>query len=318
MNDNSTSLSLKEQISGKAKELGFIKTGFVQIKPLEDEIEKMKRWLDENFCGEMHWMKNNLEKRKNPTEILPEAKTIISLAYNYYTPFIQKESNPKISRYAWGYDYHYLIKDKLKMLCEYITDICDKDNFEYRYYVDNGPVMEKIWALKSGIGWIGKNSLIINPDYGSWIFLSEIITNLNIDDYDEEIPSQCGMCTLCINSCPTMAIVDEYTVDARLCISHNSIELKGKLPNTSKLFGWIYGCDICQDVCPYNKNDKPTSENLFYPEEEFFGKSYDELNEMSEEEFRKRFKNSSVKRIKYTGWKRNLNQFKSEKKNALI
>jgi epoxyqueuosine reductase len=319
--------NIKKLIEEKAIELGFVKIGFAKADAFQNESENLAQWLDKGYDAGMSWIKKGFEKRKDVKLIMKDAKTVISLAYNYYTPFKHDEKKPKISRYAWGKDYHKILKKKLKELCRHIESIChceersDEAISSKEYvialsrksglamttaYVDDGPVMDKAWAVRSGLGWIGKHTNVINPEYGSWIFLCEIITNLEFDTYEKPIEDLCGSCRICIDACPTGAIIDEYVLDADLCISYQTIENRGEIPDYIDLNGWIFGCDVCQDVCPFNKNDKPTGDKNFYPKEEIFNRSKTELDVITEEGFNKIFSNSPVKRTKYKGWKRNL------------
>jgi epoxyqueuosine reductase len=305
--------NIKKLISARAEELGFVKTGFAKVELLNEESEYLHHWIEKGFDADMKWIEKGFDKRKDISFILEDAKTVISLAYNYYTPFTNNEKDPKISRYAWGKDYHKILKNKLKILCKFIendlisgrTDIpvC---SINTKYYVDDGPVMDKVWAKKAGIGWQGKHTNIINPEYGSWLFFCEIITGLECNVYDQPIEDLCGSCRICIDACPTGAIVDEYQLDSNLCISYQTIENKGVIPEYINLHGWIFGCDICQDVCPFNKNDIPTNDLCFYPKKEVFNKSKAELEQITEQQFNKIFSDSPVKRTKYSGWKRNL------------
>lgn len=282
---NITNQSLRNSIISKARELGFFACGFAKYEVLEDESQKLRKWLDEGKQADMAWIERGFDKRKDIRQIMPEAKSVLSLAFNYYTPFEHDEIKPKISRYAWGNDYHKILKKKLKELCEFISVTSPQPDFVppgrdfenvqghflegvlCRAYVDDGPVMDKVWAQKAGIGWMGKHSNIINPDYGSWFFLSEIITNIDFGNYDTPIEDMCGSCMLCISACPTGAIESEYVVNANKCISYQTIENRGDIPPEINLDGWIFGCDVCQDVCPYNspKYNHVTEENGFYP-----------------------------------------------------
>lgn len=307
--------NIKKLISDKANSLGFVKIGFAKAGILEKESEKLKSWLTGNFDADMKWIEKGFEKRKDVKLVLPNAKTVISLAYNYYSDFKHDDTRPKISRYAWGKDYHKVLKNKLKELCVFLkndlitrtTDIpfC-RDEISTLFYVDDGPVMDKAWAVRAGIGWQGKHTNVINPEYGSWLFLCEIITNLDCSVFDVPIEDMCGSCRICIDACPTGAIVDDYTLDSNLCISYQTIENKGDIPDYIDLNGWIFGCDICQDVCPFNKNDKPTKDNNFYPKKDIYNKTKTELDSFTENEFSAIFADSPVKRTKYSGWKRNL------------
>ncbi len=345
---NITNQSFKNSIISKAKKLGFFACGFAKYEVLEAESQKLRKWLDESKQADMLWIERGFEKRKDIRQILPEAKSVISLAFNYYTPFEHDQSKPKISRYAWGMDYHKILKKKLKELCEFIEEASpehsrvppgrDFENVQghflegvlCRAYVDDGPVMDKVWAQKAGIGWMGKHTNIINPDYGSWFFLSEIITNIDFGNYDTPIEDMCGSCTLCISACPTGAIVNEYVVDANKCISYQTIENRGDIPPEINLDGWVFGCDVCQDVCPYNspKYNHVTEEKGFWPKlitsppspllvgeggnnSKITELHLNEINKetlmiLTKEQFAEVFADSPIKRTKFSGWKRNL------------
>lgn len=346
---NISILNIKNSIYAKAKDLGFFKIGFAKYEVLESESGYLRKWLDEGKQADMAWIEKGFEKRKDLRHIMPEAKSVISLAFNYYSPFEHDDTNPKISRYAWGKDYHKVLKMKLKELCEFITqtspkshhgcdlpllrkegtlDLLPLDNGECpqdvgvltRAYVDDGPVMDKVWAQRAGIGWMGKHTNIINPEYGSWFFLSEIITNIDFEIYDVPIEDMCGSCSLCISACPTGAITSEYVVDANKCISYQTIENRGDIPADINLDGWIFGCDVCQDVCPFNspKYNHVTVEEGFYPRvilSASEGSTLDNtdkqtLEAITEEEFSTIFADSPIKRTKFKGWKRNLERIK--------
>jgi len=356
---NLTSQNIKNQISAKAKELGFTACGFAKYEVLEDESARLSEWLTAGMQADMAWIGKGFEKRKDLRLIMPEARSVISLAFSYYTPFEHDESKPKISRYAWGKDYHKLLKPKLKELCEFIgttspnpllrkegaldtEHIHDTNNIPQdeqhvicRTYVDDGPVMDKAWAVKAGIGWMGKHTNVINPDFGSWFFISEILTNLEFETYDTPIEDMCGECSLCISACPTGAIVSEYVVDSNKCISYQTIENRGEIPPEIDLDGWIFGCDVCQDVCPYNspKYNHETEEKAFWPKNltsppspllkgeggnlpevtkhPIINLNIEELSSFTEEQFVELFADSPVKRTKFKGWKRNLNRLRS-------
>jgi len=320
---------LRQSIKAKAKELGFIACGFAKYEVLESESEKLREWLDDGKQADMAWIERGFEKRKDVRQIIPEAQSIISLAFNYYTPFEHDESKPKISRYAWGKDYHKILKKKLKELSEYIIgtpplpspkgrESYSEDKIICRAYVDDGPVMDKVWAQRAGIGWMGKHTNIINPEYGSWFFLCEIITNIDFGIYDTPIEDMCGSCTLCISACPTGAITSEYSVDANKCISYQTIENRGEIPEDLNLDGWIFGCDVCQDVCPFNspKYNHVTVEEGFWPivipndvvesASTPLSATKPVLEQITEEQFAVVFADSPIKRTKYAGWKRNL------------
>ena len=289
----------------KAKHIGFDIVGFAKADLLEDETEILQQWLDKGYQASMSYMEKNLNKRKDVKEILSNAKSVISLAINYYTP--EKHSHEidkgKVSRYAWGKDYHLVIWQKLNELETELKEL--EPELETLSYVDTGPVMDKAWAVRAGIGWMGKHTNVINPNIGSWFFIANIITNFEFE-YSEIITDHCGTCTACIDACPTNAIVQEYNVDANKCISFQTIEnkdeirveLKGKLDN------WIFGCDICQDVCPWNnKFSVVTSEKDFYPQNKEI--SFDEVLALDNHSFKARFIDSPIKRTKLNGLQRN-------------
>jgi epoxyqueuosine reductase len=260
--------------------------------------------------GEMKYMENYFEKRLDPRKLVDDAKSIISLTYNYYPEDLQNKEAPKVSKYAYGMDYHYVIKEKLNFFLTFIKDKIG--NVHGRAFVDSAPILEKAWAAKSGIGWVGKNSNLITKKVGSFYFLAELIVDLDLD-YDRIESDHCGQCTACIDSCPTQAITQPYVVDGSKCISYFTIELKENIPKEfkGKFDDWVFGCDICQDVCPWNKFSKPHKEPLFQSSSELMKMSRDEWNEITEETFNKIFKNSAVKRTGYKGLTRNLNFIKS-------
>jgi epoxyqueuosine reductase len=304
----------KKIIDSKASELGFIKVGYARYDLLDKEAETLNQWIELNYHADMQWMTRNIEKRRDVNLILPGTKSVICLAYNYLTAFDHKNNSPKISRYAWGRDYHKVLKEKLAIICSEIKNM----GYKAVYYTDDGPVFDKAWAKRAGIGWMGKHTNIINPDIGSWIFLSEIFTDFEFEHYNDPVDDLCGNCSLCISACPTGAIVEEYLLDSRLCISYHTIENRGEIPENIDLHGWVFGCDVCQEVCPYNS----PSRNIYNTDPEFqplkvAGKSLneitlDELNEISESEFTKLFSESPLKRAKYAGFRRNLSKYISE------
>ncbi|MCX7878809.1 MAG: tRNA epoxyqueuosine(34) reductase QueG [Ignavibacteria bacterium] len=312
-----TKLQLQNLITHKAGELGFVKTGFARFEPLEKESRFLKEWIDKGYDADMKWIEKGLEKRKNIRNILSSAESVISFAYNYFTPFYHQKNIPKISRYAWGKDYHKILKPKLKELCKILRDA----GFSAVAYVDDGPVMDKVWAVKAGIGWIGKNTNLINTEFGSWIFLCEIITDAEFEKYDSPVEDMCGECNLCISACPTGALVEEYVIDAYKCISYQTIENRGDIPDEINLDGWIFGCDVCQEICPYNlpKFNLNTTESSFYPIVIELGEDKKPLNEIdisdleaiTEENFKVIFSDSPLKRAKYKGLMRNIKKVKS-------
>lgn len=295
----------KDIIVYKAKELGFELVGFSNAETLEKEIVHLQQWLSLGYNADMHYMERNYEKRKDIKEILPSAKSVISLALNYYTPeqHTNSETLGKISRYAWGKDYHLIIWEKLNQLIDELKEIDPR--FEAHTNVDTGPVMDKVWAVKSGIGWQGKHSNIINREIGSWFFIATVICNQDFEP-SEPYPDFCGDCSACIDACPTNAIVKEYVVDANKCISYQTIENKNEIPAglKNKFNNWLFGCDICQDVCPWNKSFSVLSSvKEFNPQNKEIPLS--EAANMEQEEFSARFKNSPVKRAKLKGLARN-------------
>jgi epoxyqueuosine reductase len=289
----------------KAKAVGFDLVGFAKADILKHESEHLQRWLDENFQAGMDYMKKNFERRKDVRQILPEAKSVISLGLNYYTPYSysNEETKGKVSRYAWGKDYHSIIWAMLDELEEELKKV--DPQFECISYVDTGPVMDKAWAVRAGIGWLGKHTNVINREIGSWFFIANIITNIEFE-YSEPIPDFCGSCTACLDACPTKAIVQEYVVDANKCISYLTIENKNEISDKfkGKFDDWLFGCDICQDVCPWNqKFPVDTMIKDFHPENKELNLT--DILEMTEEKFKEKFKNSPIKRAKLSGLKRN-------------
>ncbi len=297
-------------IKNEAKRLGFISCGISRAEFLEDEAPRLEKWLKMKMNGEMKYMENYFEKRLDPTKLVDDAKSIISLTYNYYPKDLQNKEAPKVSKYAYGMDYHYVIKEKLIFFLTFIKDKIG--DVHGRAFVDSAPILEKAWAAKSGIGWVGKNSNLITKQVGSFYFLAELIVDLDLD-YDTIESDHCGQCTACIDSCPTEAIAQPYVVDGSKCISYFTIELKENIPKEfkGKFDDWVFGCDICQDVCPWNKFSKPHKEPLFQSSSELMKMSRDEWNEITEETFNKIFKDSAVKRTGYKGLTRNLNFIKS-------
>lgn len=296
-----------EKVIKEARAAGFDLVGFAKAEELKEESRQLEEWLKFGYQSGMKYMEQNTAKRKDVRNILPGAKSVISLALNYYTnvEYSNDKSKGKVSRYAWGTDYHLIIWKKLEELENTLREI-DPD-FESLSYVDTGPVMDKVWAKKAGLGWMGKHTNLINKEIGSWIFLATIITNYEFN-YSEEIPDFCGSCTACIEACPTGAIVSEYVVDANKCISNLTIENKGEIPGKfkGKFDKWLFGCDICQDVCPWNiKFSDITTLDEFYPDNGNKEISLSEIKEMDNEEFKSRFDNSPIKRTKLKGLKRN-------------
>jgi epoxyqueuosine reductase len=289
------------------KRNGFDLVGFAEASELEIETKRLTEWLDEGYHAGMDYMSRNFSKRKNVKENLPSAKSVISLGLNYYTPekHSEEKNKGKVSRYAWGKDYHLIIWEKLDSI---ITELKKEDSsFEAISYVDTGPVMDKSWAARSGLGWLGKHTNIINKEIGSWFFIANIITNWEFE-YSTPIEDFCGSCTACIDACPTNAIIQEYVVDSNKCISYLTIENKNHIPEefSGKLDGWLFGCDICQDVCPWNiKFSQSTNEKDFFPTDGSSEIVLSEVLNLTKEQFEERFAVSPVKRAKITGLKRN-------------
>ena len=303
-------MSNKEQyakiIKAEAKRLGFLSCGISKAEFLEEEAPRLERWLHNNMHGNMHYMENHFNKRLDPTLLVEGSKSVISLTYNYYTDAVQQDADaPKISKYAYGVDYHYVIKDKLNQLLEYIKD--EIGDVHGRTFVDSAPIMEKAWAKKSGLGWIGKHSNLITQKVGSYYFIAELIVDLDLE-VDHAVTDHCGSCTACIDACPTQAITEPYKVDGSKCISYFTIELKENIPSEMKgqLDHWMFGCDVCQEVCPWNRFSKNHSEPLFNPNPKLLSMSKKDWEEITQETFNKVFKKSAVKRTKYSGLKRNV------------
>ena len=293
-------------IKSEAKRLGFLSCGISKAEFLEKEAPRLESWLKAGMHGEMSYMENHFDKRLDPTILVPGAKSVVSLLLNYYTEKEQSDPEaPKISKYAYGTDYHFVIKDKLKSLLESIKEkIGEVDG---RVFVDSAPVMDKAWAAKSGIGWIGKNSNLLSKKVGSYFFIAELIIDLELE-YDHPTLDHCGSCTACIDACPTQAIVNPYVVDGSKCISYFTIELKDNIPNEFKgnFENWMFGCDICQEVCPWNRFSIEHSEQAFKPKKELLEMTRKDWQELTEETFKKVFRKSAVKRTKYSGLKRNI------------
>ena len=292
-------------IKTEAKRLGFLSCGISKAEFLEEEAPRLEKWLKNNMHGEMHYMENHFDKRLDPTKLVEDSKSVISLLLNYFPQETQNQNTFKVSKYAYGNDYHYVIKDKLKSLLNFIQD--EIGEVSGRAFVDSAPVLDKAWAAKSGLGWIGKHSNLLTQQVGSFYFIAELIIDLALE-YDTPVTNHCGNCTACIDSCPTEAITEPYVVDGSKCISYFTIELKENIPTEFKgqLDDWIFGCDVCQDVCPWNRFSKSHTEPLFNPHPELLSMTKKDWEEITEDTFRKVFKNSAVKRTKFSGFKRNI------------
>ncbi|KAF2326880.1 MULTISPECIES: tRNA epoxyqueuosine(34) reductase QueG [Flavobacterium] len=292
-------------IKEEAKRLGFLSCGISKAGFLEEEAPRLENWLKNNRNGQMAYMENHFDKRLDPTLLVDDGKSVVSLLLNYYPDSFQNDESFKISKYAYGQDYHFVIKDKLKELLHSIQE--NIGEVSGRAFVDSAPVLDKAWAAKSGLGWIGKNSNLITQKVGSFYFIAELIIDLELE-YDHAVTDHCGSCTACIDACPTQAIVAPYIVDGSKCISYYTIELKENLPEEmkGKFDEWMFGCDTCQDVCPWNRFSKPHSEPLFNPNPDLLSFTKKDWLEITEETFRTVFKNSPIKRTKFDGLKRNI------------
>jgi epoxyqueuosine reductase len=306
----STSFNHTEFIKKEAKRLGFDFCGISKAGFLEEEAPRLEKWLKESMHGQMKYMENYFDKRLNPKLLVDDAKSVISLLYNYYPSEQQIEGAPKISKYSFGDDYHEVIKTKLN---EFLQSIKIKiGNINGRAFVDSAPVMDKVWAAKGGLGWVGKNSNLINKQQGSFFFIAELIIDVELV-YDGPLKDYCGTCTRCIDACPTDAIVSPYTIDGSKCISYLTIELKESIPAEfkSKMDNWIFGCDVCQDVCPWNRFSKEHQEPLFKSQNGLLNYTETDWQEMTEVTFNLIFKQSAIKRTKFKGLKRNIAFIKS-------
>lgn len=302
-------------IKSEAKRLGFLSCGISKAEFLEEEAPRLEQWLNKGMQGEMQYMENHFDKRLDPTLLVPGARSVISLLFNYYPSQQQVSDTFKISKYAYGKDYHLVIKEKLKELLNSISE--EIGEVHGRAFVDSAPVLDKAWAAKSGLGWMGKHSNLLTQQLGSFYFIAELIIDLDLQ-YDHPVTDHCGSCTACIDACPTQAIVQPYVVDGSKCISYFTIELKNEIPTayTGQFDDWIFGCDVCQDVCPWNRFSEPHSEPLFDPHPELLEKSKTEWLELTEDVFGELFRKSAVKRTKYKGLKRNI-EFVSRKLDEL-
>ena len=299
-------MNYSQLIKQKAEKFGFQSCGISKAEFLEEEAPRLEAWLNKGYHGEMNYMENHFDKRLNPTLLVDGAKSVISLAYNYFPKVkIDEINNFKISKYAYGEDYHEVIKDILKeMVAELQEEIGE---FGFRVFVDSAPVLEKAWARKSGLGWVGKNANLITKKHGSFYFLAEIICDLELE-YDLAVTDHCGSCRACIDACPTQAIVSDRIVDGSKCISYATIELKNEIPDyfNGKMDDWIFGCDVCQDVCPWNRFSAPTLQEKFAPNFQKLNFRKNEWKELTQELFSEIFKKSAVKRTKFSGLMRNI------------
>ncbi|MGB5607993.1 tRNA epoxyqueuosine(34) reductase QueG [Eudoraea sp.] len=296
-------------IKTEAKRLGFLSCGISRAQFLEEEAPRLERWLKANMNGEMQYMENHFDKRLDPRLLVDGAKSVISLLLNYYPHETQSENTYKVSKYAYGQDYHHVIKSKLRQLQEFISEEIGEVNG--RAFVDSAPVLDKAWAAKSGLGWIGKHSNLLTQQIGSFYFIAELIVDLELE-CDSPVTDHCGSCTACIDACPTEAIVEPYVVDGSKCISYFTIELKNEIPTSvkDKFDDWVFGCDVCQDVCPWNRFSKAHNEPLFNPNPELLSMTKKDWEEITEDVFKKVFQKSAVKRTKFSGFQRNIDFLK--------
>ena len=294
-----------QKIKAEAKRLGFLSCGISRADFLEEEAPRLEAWLKKGMHGDMAYMENHFDKRLDPRKLVPGAKSVISLLYNYFPSKSQREDTYKISKYAYGEDYHYVVKDKLRELLQFVQE--EIGEVHGRAFVDSAPVLDRAWAARSGLGWIGKNSNLLTRQAGSFYFIAELIVDLDLA-YDTPTTDHCGSCTACIDACPTQAIVQPYVVDGSKCISYFTIELKEEIPKDfrGQLDDWIFGCDVCQDVCPWNRFSKPHNETRFSPNSDLLSFDRGDWEELTEEVFQKVFRKSAVKRTKFQGLKRNI------------
>lgn len=310
--------NLTQYIRKKAIELGFSKVGIARADHLDQEGTHLVDWLLHGFHATMAWMQANADRRVDVSKVLPNAKSVVCVALNYYTD-VQHSNIPgtgKISRYAWGDDYHLLITERLELLLKEIQSL--RQGIAGKVYVDTGPVMDKVWAGRAGLGWQGKHTNLITKEFGSWVFLGEVLLDVELA-YDEPIADACGTCTACIDACPTGAIIEPYQLDSNKCISYWTIEHRGPIPEElSKNFGsWIYGCDICQDVCPWNRFQQPTEEQAFHPRGWNKDPQLADIRKLTKEEFNERYRKSPIKRTKREGLARNARAVSGTSLNPL-
>lgn len=310
---------LSQKIKSMSADLGFTKCGIVPSDRLDADGERLSEWLRRGYHGEMRWMVRPEQDRADPRIVMPDVRSVVVLATNYFKPETHGEDSEqgKISRYAWGDDYHDVLREKMRQLLANIQ--VEAPNMEGRICVDTAPMMEKAWAVGAGLGWIGKHSNLITKEVGSWVFLSELLLNVDLE-YDQEIvEDHCGTCTACLDACPTSAIVEPYVVDSRKCISYATIELRDEgMPGAiaENLNGWLYGCDICQDICPWNRFEKPSEEPRFEPRHGETSLSLDSIDRMEHEGYIERFRGSAIKRTKLSGLKRNARYLEESRRRS--
>jgi epoxyqueuosine reductase len=310
---------LSRKLRDQARIVGFDKVGIVRANALSQERVRLEQWLLRGYHGEMNWMVRDPAQRADPRRLFPEARSVVVVALNYYTPHQHSDNSAsgKVSRYAWGDDYHEVVGNKLRELLSWTKE--QWPEADGKVCVDIQPAMDKAWALRAGLGWMGKHTNLITHEYGSWVFLGELLLNFELEYTDEEVADQCGSCTLCIDACPTSAIVEPYVVNSNLCISHATIE--SRAPHISeevanKLEGWLYGCDICQDVCPWNHMTPATAESRFEPRDGNVNASLAEILDLTPETYAARFRHSAMKRAKLSGLQRNARALTTSGKAA--
>lgn len=312
-------LELARLIKDRARIEGFEKVGIVPVQALAGDADQLREWLRRGYEGEMKWMARDPEMRTDPRKLFPPARSVIVVAKNYYTP-AQHESDPasgKISRYAWGDDYHDVVAGKLHSLLSWIKETVP--GAEGKVCVDIQPMMDKSWAVRAGLGWLGKHTNVITPEYGSWVFIGELLLNFELEYDRQQVEDHCGTCTLCIDACPTSAITEPYLLDSNKCISYATIELRtDEIPAGVKenLDGWLYGCDICQDVCPWNRFEQVTNESRFQPRAGNVNAGLDEVLELTPETYAERFRGSAMKRAKLSGLQRNARTLINKRANG--
>lgn len=313
--ETTANVGFSQLIKTRAMSEGFDKIGIVQATRLDLEFQWLEEWLVRGHHAGMNWMAREPSARVDPREIFPAARSVVVVALNYYTPSQHQEDlgRGKVSRYAWGDDYHDVLAAKLRSLLAWIKE--QRPETEGKICVDIQPVMDKAWAVRSGLGWLGKHSNVITTEFGSWVFLGELLLNLELDYDDTTVEDHCGTCTLCIDACPTKAIVEPYVVDSAKCISYATIELREpSIPNdvSEKLSGWLYGCDICQDVCPWNRFEQVTKEQRFEPRKGNVNPPLAEILNLDQEGYARRFRGSAMKRAKLSGLQRNARALKDK------
>ncbi|MGB7923120.1 MAG: tRNA epoxyqueuosine(34) reductase QueG [Pyrinomonadaceae bacterium] len=308
LNNTERRAALSRRIKERALAEGFDKVGIVRAVALETERARLQEWLRRGFHGEMRWMEREPAQRTDPRLLMPTARSVVVVALNYYTPHEHAPASAtgKISRYAWGDDYHEVVGSRLKSLLAWIKE--QWPEAEGKPCVDIQPMMDKAWGVRAGLGWIGKHSNLITRDYGSWVFIGELLLNLELAYDTDVVEDHCGSCTLCIDACPTGAITEAYVVDSNKCISYATIELRAPvIPEdvAANMDGWLYGCDVCQDVCPWNRFEKPTADESFEPRAGSIAPALTDILELTPEAYVERFRRSPIKRAKLAGLKRN-------------